>query len=376
ADPAVAAVRRPPQSVESEQCILGGLMLENGAFDAVGDLLRPDDFYRGDHKLIYEKICEMVGHGKPVDAITVYEEFHSVGRDQEVGGLLYLNSLVNATPSAANIRRYAEIVRERSLLRQLVAAGDKIATSALAPETNDVNAILDAAQAEVFRIGESNSRGQSGFQPLEKLSAEVTELLHELYERRDKGDVTGLPTGFIDLDRMTSGLQPGDLVIVAGRPSMGKTAFAMNIAEHAGLNLRLPVAVFSMEMSGAQLTKRLISSMGRISAQKMRNGRFDDEDWQLFTEAVARIGDRAFYIDDTPGLTISEVRSRSRRLARRTGSLSLIVVDYLQLMSGSAKQTSTENRATEISEISRGLKGLAKELNCPVIALSQLNRSV
>ena len=376
ADPVVAAVRRPPQSIESEQSVLGGLMLDNNAFDLVADVLVPDDFYRRDHRIIYEKIQEMCSAGRPADIVTVYGELDAEGKSQEVGGMAYLNSLVNSTPAASNIRRYAEIVRDRSILRQLITAGEEIATSALSPESADVPQLLDAAQSKVFAIDERSNKGKRGFRVLNELAADVTKELQQLYQMNSKDDVTGLPTGFKLLDRMTSGLQKGDLVIVAGRPSMGKTSFAMNIAEYAGLSLKMPVAVFSMEMSSTQLAKRLISSVGRIDAQKMRRGRLDDSDWARYTDTVSLMSKSPFYIDDTGALTVNELRSRARRLARKTGPLALIVVDYLQLMTGSNTRGNQENRATEISEISRGLKSLAKEMDVPVIALSQLNRGV
>lgn len=376
ADEEVAAVRRPPQSIESEQCVLGGLLLDNNAYDTVADILTPDDFYRHDHRIIYQTISKMLSDAKACDVVTVYGELQAIGKADEVGGMSYLNSLVNATPSAANIRRYAEIVRDRSVLRQLVTAGDQIATMALAPQVDDVSKTLDTAQALVFAIDEKSSRAKKGFRRADDLAGDLTQELERLYQLKATTDVTGLSTGFSALDRMTAGLQKGDLVIVAGRPSMGKTSFAMNMAEYAGFRDRMPVGVFSMEMSGLQIVRRLASSMGRIDAQKMRRGRLDNDDWQRYSELLQRFNDAPFYIDDTPGLTVSELRARARRLARRTGSLGLIVVDYLQLMTGSSGGSKSENRATEISEISRGLKGLAKELDVPVIALSQLNRGV
>ncbi len=374
-DAEVAGVRLPPQSVESEQSVLGGLMLDNNAFDLVADVLTPEDFYRREHRVIYEKIQQMCSEGRPADIVTVYGELEAEDKAREIGGLAYLNSLVNSTPAAANIRRYAEIVRDRSILRQLVTAGEEIATSALSPEAADVPTLLDQAQAKVFAIDEKSNKGKRGFRAIDDLAGEVTQEMQTLYQMRDVSDVTGLPTGFRRLDMMTSGLQKGDLIIVAGRPSMGKTSFAMNIAEYAGLTLKMPVAVFSMEMSSVQLCKRLISSVGRIAAQKMRSARFDDSDWSRYTETVSLMSQAPFYIDDTGNLSVNELRSRARRLARKTGGLSLIVVDYIQLMRGSTK-SALENRATEISEISRGLKGLAREMDVPIIALSQLNRGV
>ena len=249
ADTEVASVRRPPQSIESEQSVLGGLLLDNNAFDLVADVIGPDDFYRHDHRLIYEKIQQMCTAGQPADVVTVFTALDSEGKAQETGGLAYLSNLATGTPSAANIRRYAEIVRDRSILRQLVTAGDQIATSALAPQTGDVSQLLDQAQSVVFAIDEKSNKGKKGFRVLNELAADVTRELQALYQIKSSDDVTGLPTGFTVLDRMTSGLQKGDLIIVAGRPSMGKTSFALNIAEYAGLSLKMPVAVFSMEMT-------------------------------------------------------------------------------------------------------------------------------
>ncbi len=376
-DAAVASVRRPPHSLESEQSILGGLMLDANAFELVSDMLSADDFYRREHQIIYETIQRLALNGKPIDAVTVLGELQAIGKVQDVGGMQYLDALVHSTPSAANIRRYAEIVRERSILRQLISAGDEIVTLALSPEAADVPQLLDRVQTMVYAIDESSNRGKKGFVKLPEVTTEVTKEIQELYGQGNTDDVTGLPTSYVKLDRMLTGLHKGDLVIVAGRPSMGKTAFALNIAEYAGMVLQLPVAIFSMEMSATQLAKRFISSIGRIDAQKIRRARLDETDWAHFTDAVSTMAKAPVYIDDTPGLSVNELRARARRLDRKSGPLSLIVVDYLQLMTGMAKSnSSSENRATEIGEISRGLKNLAKEMNVPVIALSQLNRSV
>ena len=376
-DDAVAAVRRPPHSTESEQSILGGLMLDTNAFEIVSDILSVDDFYRREHQIIYEAIERLASNAKPVDAVTVLGELQAIGKVQDVGGMQYLDALVHSTPSAANIRRYAEIVRERSILRQLISAGDEIVSLAYSPEAADVSQLLDQIQTKIFAIDENSNRGKKGFVRLPEVAADVTKEVQALYEQHSNDDVTGLPTGFMKLDRMLTGLHPSDLVIVAGRPSMGKTSFALNIVEYVGIVLKLPVAIFSMEMSADQLAKRFISSTGRVDAQKIRRARLDNTDWQHFTDAVAEMSKAPIYIDDSSALTVNEVRARARRLARKSGPLSLIVVDYLQLMSGGSRAgSSTENRATEISEISRGLKNLAKEMNAPVIALSQLNRAV
>ena len=371
-DRQVAQLRIPPHSIEAESSVLGGLLLDNGAWDRVGDVLIDSDFYRYEHRLVYAAVGKLVGESKPADVITVHEELQRQGKGEEIGGLAYLNALAQYVPSAGNIRRYAEIVRERSILRQLVSASDDIATNAFNPKGRAVATILDEAEGKIFKIGEEGSRMKQGFQGMDSL---VVQLLDRVQEMADNpNDVTGVPTGFYDLDRMTAGLQGGDLVVLAARPSMGKTAFAINIAEHVALNEGLPVAVFSMEMGASQLAVRIVGSIGRIDQSHLRTGRLTDEEWPRLTEAIERLRNVSLHIDETPGLTPAELRANARRLARQCGKLGLIVVDYLQLMTGSS--SGDENRATELGEISRGLKALAKELQCPVIALSQLNRSV
>jgi len=305
--------------------------------------------------------------------ITVFESLSSAAKAEEVGGVAYLNALAQNTPSAANIRRYAEIVRDRGILRKLITVADDISGSAFNPQGKEVKQMLDEAESKIFAIAEEGARGSQGFQEIQPLLTQVVERIDELYNRDNPNDITGVPTGFIDLDRMTSGLQPGDLVIVAGRPSMGKTAFSVNIGEHVAVDSGLPVAIFSMEMGGAQLAMRMLGSVGRLDQHRLRTGRLNDEDWPRLTHAIQKMNDAQIFIDETPSLSSIELRARSRRLARQCGKLGLIIVDYLQLMSANSPG---ENRATEISEISRNLKGLAKELNCPVIALSQLNRSL
>ena len=372
-DHQIAQLRVPPHSTEAESSVLGGLLLDNQAWDRVGDLLVESDFYRFEHRLIYAGISKLVNASKPADVITVYEHLQSIGKAEEVGGLAYLNSLAQYVPSASNIRRYAEIVRERAILRKLVTASDEIATAAFNTQGRPVDKILDEAEQKIFNIGEEGSRMKQGFQGMDTL---VVNLLDRVQEMADNpNDITGVPTGFIDLDRMTSGLQAGDMVVLAARPSMGKTALAINIAEHVALNEGLPVAVFSMEMGAAQLAVRIVGSIGRIEQSHLRTGKLTDDEWPRLTEAIEKLRNVSLHIDETPGLTPSELRANARRLARQCGKLGMIVVDYLQLMSGSAGSQG-ENRATELGEISRGLKMLAKELQCPVIALSQLNRSV
>jgi replicative DNA helicase len=366
-------LRVPPHSIEAEQSVLGGLLLDNAAYERLTDLLTEDDFYRHDHRLIWQHVARLINLSRPADVITVNESLASAGKAEEVGGLSYLNALAHNTPSAANIRRYAEIVRERSMLRKLVAVADDIAATALNPQGKEARQLLDEAESRVFKIAQEGARSAQGFQEIQPLLAQVVERIDELYHREGDSDVTGIPTGFIDLDRMTSGLQAGDLVIVAGRPSMGKTSFSMNIAEHVAIEQGIPVAVFSMEMGAVQLAMRMLGSVGLLDQHRMRTGKLLTDDWPRVTHAVQRMQNAQVYIDETPGLTAVDLRARARRLARQCGRLGLIVIDYIQLMSSNG---GGENRATEISEISRALKSLAKELECPVVCLSQLNRSL
>ena len=374
ADEEVSRLRIPPHSVEAEQSVLGGLLLDNSAWDRAGDLLSDSDFYRFEHRQIYAAISTLINATKPADVITVHEQLQSLGKGEECGGLAYLNSLAQSVISAANIRRYAEIVRERAVLRKLVATSDEIATTAFNPQGQPVSQILDEAEAKIFRIGEEGSRSRQGFQTMDTLVVQLIDRVNELHENGAE-EVTGVRTGFYDMDRMTAGLQPGDLIVLAARPSMGKTALALNIAEHVAVAEGLPVAVFSMEMGAAQLALRMVGSLGRIDQSNLRTGKLRDEEWGRLSDAVEKLSKVSMFIDESGALTPSELRARARRLARQCGQLGLIVIDYLQLMSGSTSN-SDENRATVIGEISRGLKSLAKELKCPVLALSQLNRSV
>ncbi len=373
ADPLLESLRVPPHSIEAEQSVLGGLLLDNAAYDRIADFVSADDFYRFDHRLIFQHIVKLVGAAKPADVITVFESLNSAGKAEEVGGLSYLNALAQNTPSAANIRRYAEIVRDRGVLRKLITVSDEISGHAFNPQGKEVKQLLDEAESKIFAIAEEGARGSQGFIEIQPLLTQVVERIDELYNRDSQSEITGVPTGMVDLDRMTSGLQPGDLIIVAGRPSMGKTAFSVNIGENVAIDSGLPVALFSMEMGGTQLAMRMLGSVGRLDQHRLRTGRLNDEDWPRLTHAIQKMNEAQIFIDETPALSSIELRARSRRLARQCGKLGLIIVDYLQLMSANSPG---ENRATEISEISRNLKGLAKELNCPVIALSQLNRSL
>lgn len=375
ADDSLEALKLPPHSVEAEQSVLGGLLLENDALDKIGDILSPSDFYRHDHRLIFEHISKLIEHNKPADIVTVAESLENSAELSGVGGIAYLGALAQNTPTAANIRRYAEIVRERAVMRKLVEVGSGIAESAYSPQGRDAQRLLDEAEARIFQIAEGGKKNSEGFVDIKVLLPQVADRIDQLFQRDNPSDVTGVPSGFADLDSMTSGLQPGDLVIVAGRPSMGKTAFSLNMAENVALDTGLPVAVFSMEMAATQLAMRMIGSVGRLDQHRMRTGRLEDEDWVRLTTALGRLNDAPIFIDEGAGLTSFDLRARARRLHRQCGKLGLIVVDYLQLMSAPANRQG-ENRATEISEISRSLKSLAKELDVPVIALSQLNRSV
>jgi replicative DNA helicase len=363
-------LRLPPHSVEAEQSLLGGLMLDSVAWDQVADRVVGDDFYRHDHRLIFEAVAGLIERSQPCDAVTLSGHLESQGLLDQVGGLAYLGSLARDTPTAANIRAYADIVRERSVLRQLITAGNLIVGSALEPEGREAREIVDDAERAVFEIAEAGSRGKIGFRPVKSILPEVVNRIDELYH--SDGKMTGIATGFKQLDEMTSGLQPGDLVIVAGRPSMGKSTLAVNIAENAALGSNKSAAIFSMEMSAESLTLRMISSLGRINQGNLRSGRLHEEDWPRIDSAMTQLSGAKIFVDETPGLSPTEIRARARRLKRERG-LDLIVVDYLQLMQVAGTK---ENRATEISEISRSLKALAKELKVPVIALSQLNRGV
>ena len=372
-DSEVAAIRLPPHSIEAEQSLIGGILLDNAAWERIADLVGDADFYRDDHRRIYQHIARLIDAGKPADVVTVFESLEKHNEAEQAGGLPYLAEIANSTPSAANIRRYAEIVRERAILRKMVAVGDEIAASALNPSGRDAKALLDEAEARVFEIAEAGARHASGFVSIQPILKQVVDRVQELYDRDNPHDVTGVPTGLVDLDEKTSGLQPSDMIILAGRPAMGKTTLALNIAEHVAVDCRLPVAIFSMEMPGTQLAMRFISSLGRIDQQKLRTGRLGDEDWQRLTAAMGKLYDAPLFIDETPGLNPIDLRARARRLSRQCGKLGLIVIDYLQLMTSSREG---DNRASELSEISRSVKSLAKELHVPIIALSQLNRSL
>ncbi len=345
-------------------------MLDDSAWDTVAALLIEGDFYRAEHKEIFRCMGNLAELNKPLDIVTLAEALDAVGELDRIGGIAYLSELANSTPSASNVAAYAEIVSERATMRQLIGVANEIADSAFTPQGRSSADLIDLAESRVFAISDERP-STGGPQSIRPLLAKAVERIDELFE--NKGTLTGLSTGFRDIDDLTQGLQRGDLVVVAGRPSMGKTSFAMNIAESIAIAEELPVLVFSMEMPADSLILRMLSSLGKIDQSKIRSGQLADEDWPRLTSAVTLLTDQRFYIDDTAALTPNEIRSRARRVAREYGELGLIVVDYIQLMrvAGTA-----ENRTGEISEISRSLKGIAKEFNCPLIALSQLNRSL
>jgi len=370
-DMALDALKVPPHSVEAEQSVLGGLLLDNGSWDRVAELLDEEDFYRRDHRLIFRAVRMLIERAEPCDVVTLSERLASSSELDEVGGLAYLGGLAKNTPSAANIKAYAEIVRERSVLRQLAHVGNEIANSAYQTEGKESVNLLDEAEKMVFDIAD-RGRGGADFLHISQVLTEVVERIGILHEQEEA--IIGVSTGYADLDRKTSGLQPSDLIILAGRPSMGKTSFAMNLAEHIAIKGDAPVAVFSMELPSEQLVMRMLSSLGHIDQNRVRTGQLLDDDWPRLTSAMTLLNEAKLYIDDSPGLSPLEVRARARRLMREHGQLGLIVIDYLQLMQSSSGRS--ENRTSEITEISRSLKALAKELKVPVIALSQLNRNL
>ncbi len=364
------SLRTPPYSMEAEQAVLGGLILDNSAWDKVADKINENDFHLFDHRIIFRAIDELVDKRQPFDVLTLSDILRQKDEISDTNVLAYLGTLANDTPSAANIQAYADIVREKSVLRQLVQVGTEISTSGLSTEGRDINQLLDEAEQKIFQISDRSVQTGQGFTNIKTLLKTTVEQIDELFERGDH--ITGIPSGFDEYDEKTAGLQNGELIIVAGRPSMGKTSFAMNIVEYAALRNNACVAIFSMEMPGRSLTMRMLSSMGRIDQQRIRTGKLSDDDWPRLTSAVSMLSEANLFIDDSAALSPTELRARARRL-KREHNLSLIVVDYLQLMKISG---TSENRATEISEITRSLKALAKELDVPVIALSQLNRSL
>src|SRR3954468_14294708 len=369
----VLPFKTPPHSIEAEQSLLGALLLDNQAFDRVADLVAAEDFYRDDHRRIWRHIAKLIEHNRPADVVTVSEAVEASEDKDRTGGPAYLGALAQNTPSALNIRRYAELVREKSVQRRLAQVATDIAEGALNPGGKDVGKLLDEAESRIFQIAETGARKDQGLLEIKPVLARVFERIDHLYHRDNPSDVTGVPTGYAKIDQMTSGLQGGDLVIIAARPSMGKTALALNIAEHVAVDNGLPVAIFSMEMSSTQLAMRMLGSIARVDQHKMRTGRLSDKEWSDLSDAMGKLHETPISIDEGGALTALEVRARARRLKRQYSKLGLIVIDYLQLMSATGQG---ENRATEISEISRSLKAMAKELDVPVVALSQLNRAV
>ena len=371
----ISALKVPPHSIEAEQSILGGLLIDNKAIDRIAGQVSASDFYRNDHRIIFTHISKLIDNNDPADIVTVAESLEQNAELTKVGGVAYLGLVAENTPTASNITGYAKIVRERSIMRNLVEVGSDIVESAFSPQGKDAQQLLDESESKIFQIADAGTSEKLGFIDIKELLPKAAQRIDDLYQLDDPNGVTGVPSGYSDLDQKTAGLQPGDLIIIAGRPSMGKTSLALNIAEHVGMEAGLPVAIFSMEMGAAQLTMRLLGSVGKLDQHKMRIGQLEDEDWPKLTNALGVLNEAPIFIDEGSALNSYEVRARARRLYRQQGKLGLIVIDYIQLMS-SANEQSTENRATEVSEISRSLKALAKELNVPVVALSQLNRSV
>ena len=371
----ISALKVPPHSIEAEQSILGGLLIDNKAIDRIAGQVSASDFYRNDHRIIFTHISKLIDNNDPADIVTVAESLEQNAELTKVGGVAYLGLVAENTPTASNISGYAKIVRERSIMRNLVEVGSGIVESAFSPKGKDAQQLLDESESKIFQIADAGTSEKLGFIDIKELLPKAAQRIDDLYQLDDPNGVTGVPSGYSDLDQKTAGLQPGDLIIIAGRPSMGKTSLALNIAEHVGMEVGLPVAIFSMEMGAAQLTMRLLGSVGKLDQHKMRIGQLEDEDWPKLTNALGVLNEAPIFIDEGSALNSYEVRARARRLHRQQGKLGLIVIDYIQLMS-SANEQSNENRATEVSEISRSLKALAKELNVPVVALSQLNRSV
>ncbi len=370
-DQALETLRVPPHSVQGEQSVLGGLMLNSEAWNEISDKIASEDFYRREHQLIFQAMRALSEADQPLDVVTIAEELERRAELNDVGGMPYLGMLASETPTASNVPAYARIVREQSVMRQLIRVGNKIADSGYRPDGRPVDDLLDQAETEVFKIAEQKDKGRQGFQNIQALLTKTVDKIDELFNSDDA--LTGVSTGFNDFDDRTSGLQKADLVIVAGRPSMGKTTFAMNMCENVAIGAGVPVAIFSMEMPAEALTMRMISSLGRINQQAVRSGKLEDDDWPRVTSAVNILSQAKIFIDDSAALTPNEIRARCRRLQKEHGQLGMVMVDYLQLMRA---PEAGDNRVNEISAISRGLKALAKELNCPVVALSQLNRSL
>ncbi|KFZ28904.1 DNA helicase [Pseudidiomarina atlantica] len=373
-DAKLAAMKTPPHSIEAEQSVLGGLMLDNQAWDNIAGEIIADDFYHRGHKLIFQAMHRLTERNQPIDLVTVSEDLESAGELQDIGGFAYLGEIAKNTPSAANIRAYAQIVRERAVLREMIAVSNEITESCFDTQNRTSQELLDFAERKVFNIAEKRMNNDDGPQAIAPILQRTVDRIDELSRSKDPNGVTGKATGFADLDDMTAGLQPSDLIIVAARPSMGKTTFAMNLVENIALKYKEPVLVFSLEMPAEQIIMRMMASLSHVDQTRVRNGRLKEEDWSRIASTISILKERNnIFIDDSSGLTPNEVRSRARRVYREHGGLSMIMVDYLQLMTVPGM---SENRTLEIAEISRSLKALAKELNVPVVALSQLNRSL
>jgi len=369
-DADIARIKMKPHSIEAERSVIGGLLLSADSWDVIAEIVTAGDFYRPEHRAIFRQIALLVDRGEPVDVITVADRLLATGELDAAGGHTYLAELAEQTPTAANIRAYATAVHERAVLRQLIVAAQDIADTGYNPDGRSAEELLDEAERRIMQIAEEGPKS-GGPRAMEPLLSGALERIEELFN--SGGDITGLTTGFIDLDKMTSGLQPSDLVIVAGRPSMGKTSFAMNLVENAAGKSDKPILVFSMEMPAEQLVIRMLSSLGRIDQSRVRNGKLEQDDWPKLSKAMNTLKEARVFIDDTPALTPTELRSRARRVAREHGELGMVMVDYLQLMRVAG---ASEGRTAEISEISRSLKAIAKEFRCPMVALSQLNRSL
>ncbi|WP_462157182.1 replicative DNA helicase [Pseudoalteromonas sp. GB56] len=372
-DKQVDSLKVPPHSIEAEQSVLGGLMLDNEAFDRVAEIVVSQDFYTRTHRFIFEAMERLVEAGQPIDLITISESLEKNNQLEGIGGFAYLGEIAKNTPSAANISAYAHIVRERAVIREMIGVANEIAEAGFNPEGRGSHELLDLAESKVFKIAEQRTKSTEGPQNIHTILEKTVDKIEELYQSPQDG-VTGVSTGYSDLDKMTAGLQPSDLIIVAARPSMGKTTFAMNLAEHAAMTRDKPVVIFSLEMPSEQIMMRMLASLGRINQTKVRTGQLDDDDWARLSSTMGLLIEKGkMYVDDASGLTPTDVRSRARRIARDHGGISMIMVDYLQLM---RVPSLSDNRTLEIAEISRSLKALAKELECPVVALSQLNRTL
>lgn len=367
------AIKLPPHSIEAEQSVIGGLLLDNEAWIKVGDVITDRDFYRDDHRRIFRHITGLLEKDRAADVVTVFESIEKSNETDQTGGLGYLGEIANATPSAANIRHYAVIVREKAILRSLISTCDDIAGHAFNSSGRDVEEILDDAERRIFEIAEARANSRREMETLSSALGQAVDRISELLDRNNPDEVTGIATGYIDLDTMTSGFQRGDMIVIAGRPSMGKTALAMNIAEHVAVDLGLPVLIFSLEMSAPQLALRFLSSRARVDLAKLRSAKLTDEDWDRVTVGLGHLHKTTVRIDENGMITANELRARARRVHRECKGLGLIVIDYIQMI---ASPQMNENRANELGGITRLIKGLAKELNVPVVALSQLSRKV